>query len=182
MEASTTSDSLFTPAETQSVARSEDVERRRARLVQGAVRGAIASMAMTGLREFTRHAGLLEEPPPESILRQKRMDGLRRLRGIQHGPGRVQAELVHWTFGAAAGALFAVLPRAMRRSPWSGPLFGLAIWTGFELGIAPILSLSQAKRPRVLDRLTLVGDHLLYGYILSENATLRTGEIERSPG
>jgi hypothetical protein len=151
-------------------------------MMQGVVRGAIASMAMTGLREFTRHAGLLEEPPPESILRQKWMGPLRRVRGIQRGGGRMHAELAHWTYGAAAGALFAALPRAMRRSAWSGPLFGLAIWTGFELGIAPILSLSQAKRPRVLDRLTLAGDHLFYGYILSENATLRAGEMERSPG
>ena len=34
------------------------------RLIQGLARGAIASMTMTGFREVTRHAGLLEEPPP----------------------------------------------------------------------------------------------------------------------
>lgn len=84
--------------------------------------------------------------------------------------------------GAAAGAFFAALPRAVRRSAWSGPVFGLPIWTGFEPGIAPLLALSHAQRGRVLDRLVLAGDHLLYGFILSENATLRSDGIERDSG
>src|SRR6185503_20972186 len=70
------------------------------RAAQGAVRGAIASMAMTGLREFTRHVGLLEEPPPETITRTV----LRRRRSVQRGPSRAQAEVAHWSYGAAAGA------------------------------------------------------------------------------
>jgi hypothetical protein len=142
----------------------------RGRVIQGAVRGAIASMAMTGLREVTRRVSLLEEPLPESILRQK---VFRRLRTVKHGRPRVQAELLHWSYGAAAGAVFAALPAALRRSAWSGPAFGLLMWTGFELGIAPVLGLSQARRVRIFDRLALVGDHLFYGYILSESASLR---------
>ncbi len=138
-------------------------------LGQGAVRGVIAAMAMTGLREFTRQIGLLEEPPPESIIRQR----WRKLRGVRRGPGRAQVELAHWTYGAAAGALFASLPNLLRRSAWSGPLYGLAIWAGFELVVAPTLALSQARRVRPLDRLSLAGDHLLYGYLLSEKTTLR---------
>jgi hypothetical protein len=38
---------------------------------------------------------------------------------------------------------------------------------GFELGIAPALGLSQAKRTRPVDRLALAADHLLYGLVLS---------------
>jgi hypothetical protein len=41
------------------------------------------------------------------------------------------------------------------------------VWLGFELGIAPVLGLSQAKRMRVVDRLALAADHLLYGLVLS---------------
>ena len=41
------------------------------------------------------------------------------------------------------------------------------MWLGFELGIAPVLGLSQAKRVRVVDRLALAADHLLYGLVLS---------------
>jgi hypothetical protein len=47
-------------------------------------------------------------------------------------------------------------------------VYGLVVWLGFELGIAPVLGLSQAKRVRLVDRLALAGDHLLYGVVLSE--------------
>jgi hypothetical protein len=55
----------------------------------------------------------------------------------------------------------------MRRRPWAGPAYGLVVWLGFELGIAPVLGLSQAKRARPVDRLALAADHLLYGLVLS---------------
>jgi hypothetical protein len=38
---------------------------------------------------------------------------------------------------------------------------------GFELGIAPALGLSQARRVRLIDRLALAADHLLYGLVLT---------------
>jgi hypothetical protein len=41
------------------------------------------------------------------------------------------------------------------------------VWLGFELVIAPALGLSQAKRARLVDRLALAADHLLYGLVLS---------------
>ena len=41
------------------------------------------------------------------------------------------------------------------------------VWLGFELGIAPALGLSQAKRVRPVDRLALAADHVLYGLVLS---------------
>jgi hypothetical protein len=47
-------------------------------------------------------------------------------------------------------------------------VYGLAVWLGFEMGIAPALGLSQAKRVRLVDRLALAADHLLYGLVLSE--------------
>jgi hypothetical protein len=42
------------------------------------------------------------------------------------------------------------------------------VWLGFELGIAPVLGLSQAKKPRIADRVGLAADHLLYGLVLNE--------------
>jgi hypothetical protein len=42
------------------------------------------------------------------------------------------------------------------------------LWLGFEAGIAPALGLSQAKRPRPIERAAFAADHLLYGYVLSE--------------
>ena len=55
----------------------------------------------------------------------------------------------------------------MRRRPWAGPAYGLVVWLGFEMGIAPVLGLSQAERVRLVDRAALAADHLLYGLVLS---------------
>jgi hypothetical protein len=46
-------------------------------------------------------------------------------------------------------------------------VYGLVLWLGFELGIAPVLGLSQATRLRPVDCLALAADHLLYGLVLS---------------
>lgn len=138
--------------------------RGAARIAQGALRGAVAAMAMTGLREFTHHVGWLEEPPPEAIARQKLLPGrFRRMKGRR----RAQVELLHWTYGAAAGAGFAALPRRLRQGRWTGAVFGLVVWTGFELGVAPMLGLAHARRARPRDRLALAADHVLYGLVLS---------------
>lgn len=134
----------------------------------GAARGVVASMAMTGLREFTRRAGLLEEPPPESIVRQRLLPGpLGRFRKTREGRRRAWIELLHWSYGAGGGAAFEVLPEPIRRKPWAGPAYGLVVWGGFELVLAPVLKLEQSKRIRPLDRVALAVDHVLYGFVVA---------------
>ena len=61
-----------------------------------------------------------------------------------------------------------MLPQQIRRRPWSGPVYGLLVWAGFELCLAPVLGLKQAKKPRPVERAALAADHLLYGLVLSE--------------
>lgn len=134
-------------------------------IAHGALRGAIAAMAMTGMRAFTVSTGLVDEPPPRAILRQK-SKGLFRVMPKRFR--RAGQELFHWGYGAVGGAAFALLPDAVRLRAWAGPAYGLLIWIGFEIGLAPALDLSQAKRPRPLDRAALAVDHLLYGLVLSE--------------
>jgi hypothetical protein len=136
-------------------------------VLSGAACGAVGAMAMTGMRVITTELGLVEQTPPEAVSRQ-RASGLRAL--LRRAPPKQRRGLVeaaHWAFGAGGGAAFGALPRAMRRRTWAGPLYGLAVWLGFELGIAPALGLSQAKRVRLVDRLALAADHLLYGIVLS---------------
>ncbi|MEX2196586.1 MAG: hypothetical protein WD844_14995 [Thermoleophilaceae bacterium] len=129
------------------------------------LRGAIAAMAMSGMRAFTTGLGIVGESPPQAIVRQ-RAHGLIRL--VPRGRRRAAIELAHWSYGAAGGAAFRTLPDDLRRRAWAGPVYGLAVWLGFELGVAPVLGLSQAKKPRVKERLALAVDHLLYGLVLSE--------------
>jgi hypothetical protein len=144
-----------------------NVDSRVGDVLSGAARGALGAMAMTGMRVMTTELGLVEQTPPQALARQ-RARGIRAvLRRAPREQRRGLIEAAHWTFGAGGGAAFGALPPAVRRHRWAGPVYGLLVWLGFELGIAPLLGLSQAKRVRLIDRLALAGDHLLYGVVLS---------------
>jgi hypothetical protein len=134
-------------------------------IAHASLRGAIAAMSMTGMRAFTVHMGLVDETPPQAIFRQ-RARGL--LRKVPRKRRRAAIEVAHWSYGAAAGAAFGSLPDSMRQRAWAGPIYGLMVWLGFELGLAPALGLSQSRRLRLSERAALAGDHLLYGFVLSE--------------
>lgn len=134
-------------------------------VLHAAGRGAVAAMAMTGMRAFTVSAGIVEQTPPQAIVKQ-RARGLLAL--VPRKRRRAAIEVFHWGYGAAGGAAFGVMPDELRRRPYAGPVFGLVIWLGFEMGVAPLLGLSQSKRPRPVDRLGLAADHLLYGLVLNE--------------
>jgi hypothetical protein len=134
-------------------------------VVHAAGSGAIAAMAMTGMRAFTVNLGIVEQTPPQAIFKQK-------ARGVMmfvpRKKRRAAIELFHWGYGAGGGAAFGLLPDDVRRRPWAGPVYGLLIWLGFELAIAPVLGLKQSKKVRPVDRAGLAADHVLYGLVLNE--------------
>jgi hypothetical protein len=133
----------------------------------GAACGAVGAMAMTGMRVITTELGLVEQTPPQAISRQRARGVRALLRRAPRKQRRGLVESAHWAFGAGGGAAFGALPRAVRCRRWAGPMYGLVVWFGFEAGIAPALGLSQAKRVRLVDRLALAADHVLYGLVLS---------------
>ncbi len=124
-------------------------------VAHAALRGAIASMAMTGARVVTVELGLVEQAPPQQIA------------GEGRGRRRAAVELAHWGFGAAGGAAYGALPKSWRDRPWTGPIYGLAIWTGFE-ATSGLLGLPHAQGPRFGERLAIAADHVLYGFVLDE--------------
>jgi hypothetical protein len=136
-------------------------------VLRGAGRGAVGAMAMTGMRVLTTELGLVEQTPPAAFSLQRARGVRALLRRAPRKQRRGLVEVAHWTFGAAGGAAFGALPNAVRRRPWAGPVYGLVVWLGFELVIAPALGLSQAKRVRLVDRAALAADHVLYGLVLS---------------
>jgi hypothetical protein len=136
-----------------------------AEVAHASLRGAIAAAAMTGMRAFTVDAGLVDQTPPQAIAKQRAKGFLRR---VPKGRRRAAIELAHWGYGAVGGAAYAMLPEEIRRQPWSGPAYGLLVWVGFEVGLAPLLGLKQAKKQRPVERAALAADHLLYGLVLSE--------------
>jgi hypothetical protein len=136
-------------------------------VLRGAGRGAVGAMAMTGMRVLTTELGLVEQTPPAAVSLQRARGVRALLRRAPRKQRRGLVEVAHWTFGAAGGAAFGALPNGVRRRPWAGPAYGLVVWLGFELVIAPALGLSQAKRVRLVDRAALAADHVLYGLVLS---------------
>ena len=134
-------------------------------VLHAAMRGTIAAMAMTGMRSFTASVGLVEEVPPRALARRA-TKGL--IRFVPKNQRRAAIELLHWGYGAVGGAVFRALPEQVRLRAWGGPAYGLCLWLGFELGLAPLLGLAQAKKVRPADRLGLAIDHLLYGLVISE--------------
>jgi hypothetical protein len=134
-------------------------------IAHAGARGAIAAMAMTGMRAFTVDMGIVEQAPPEAIVKQKARGLIRR---VPRNRRPAAIELAHWGYGAIGGAAFGMLPDRVRLRPWAGPAYGMLVWVGFEAGIAPALGLSQAGKLRLVERVALAADHLLYGLILGE--------------
>lgn len=81
---------------------------KAAETAHGALRGTVAAMAMTGMRSLTVSAGLVEEPPPRAILRQK-SKGLFRITPRRFR--RAAQELCHWGYGAGYGFVLSELRR-----------------------------------------------------------------------
>lgn len=120
-------------------------------------RGVVGAMAMTGVRVFAKHAGLIREDPPSRLMRKK----------THHAP-RSKVELIHWGMGAAIGATYGMLPEEIRRRRWSGPAFGLVTWMGFDAVVAPALGLTTRDWPKGRERAVFIADHVLFGLVLSE--------------
>jgi hypothetical protein len=138
----------------------------KAHVSQAALRGAVGAMAMTGMRTFTADLGLVRETPPQSIAKKRRPTGV--LSYVPKSRRRAFVEVMHWAVGVGGGAIYALLPDALRRAPWFGPIYGVGILVSYDFGIAPLLGLKQSKSPKPAEQAALIADHVLYGLILSE--------------
>jgi len=134
-------------------------------IVHAKFRGIVGAMAMTGVRVFALHAGLIREDPP-SRLSRKQARGLLKL--VPRKRRRVVIELVHWAMGGVFGIVFGLLPDGIRRKRWSGPVYGLLVWLGFDTVVAPALGLTERSWPKGRERAVFMADHVLFGLVLSE--------------
>jgi uncharacterized membrane protein YagU involved in acid resistance len=134
-------------------------------IIHATFRGIVGSMAMTGLRVFALHAGVIREEPPSRLTR-KQGSGLLRL--VRRRQRRALVELVHWAMGAVFGLVFALLPERIRRKQWSGPVYGMLVWLGFDAVVAPTFGLTERGWPKGRERLVFAVDHLLFGLVLNE--------------
>lgn len=125
-------------------------------MIHAMFRGVVGAMAMTGVRVLAKHAGLIREDPPRRLTRKKT--------GRRSG---TIAELVHWAMGAAFGAVYGLLPEPVRMKPWSGPVYGVLMWIGFDAAAAPLLGIER-NWPKGKERAVFVADHVLFGLVLTE--------------
>ncbi|MFK3981965.1 DUF6789 family protein [Micromonospora sp. NPDC050397] len=132
---------------------------------RAAARGAIAAMAMSGVRQATTSLGLVEHTPPEQLLKHAAPAVFYRV-PVNRRPALV--ELIHWGVGAAGGAMFGLLPRPIRRRAWSGPLFGFLFWAGFEATAAKKLGIDP-RRQGLGGQVALLLDHTLYGAVVGSS-------------
>jgi hypothetical protein len=139
---------------------------RRDRVVYGAVAGFCATMAMTAAMRAL-HRRLAEDdryplPPREitaSLVGEKDHSALRTI-------------LAHFGFGAAAGALYAAIPRAP-----SGLIFGPLVWVASYLGWVPAgrILVPATHHPQTRN-LLMIAVHVVWGACLEAG----TRELERA--
>jgi uncharacterized membrane protein YagU involved in acid resistance len=82
---------------------------------------------------------------------------------------RVGATLImHFGYGSNMGMLYAPLSRRVPLPPaLKGAIFGLLVWAGSYLGIAPTLDLSEAAPKQPWQRnMLMIGAHLVWGTTL----------------
>lgn len=136
------------------------------RVVHGAIAGFCATMAMTiAMRALARELEPVDRYPlpPREITQD-----------VLHG-GRlapVMTVLAHFGFGAAAGALYGLLP-----PPMPGLIYGPAVWAASYLGWVPMARiLVPATRHPAQRNLLMIAVHLVWGACLAAG----TRELERS--
>ena len=140
-------------------------EDRPGEVLHTAFRGVIGAMAMTGMRQLTHGLGLVDETPPESILRRQ-TKGLLRL--VPRKRRRVALTAIHWGVGGMGGLMFGALPDGVRRTRWAGPAWGVLMLVGYQTAVSPALGLRHHRSTDVQEWGALAVDHLLYGLVLSE--------------
>ena len=137
----------------------------------GATAGAVATVAMSALMLGAKRVGITGTLPPELIAR----DALRAVG--QKTPGAEEehtlAAVAHLGFGAAAGALFAILTEradAVRSTLIAAPagmLYASGIWLVSYQGWVPACGImppaSRDRRGRVA---TMLAAHWVYGAAL----------------
>jgi uncharacterized membrane protein YagU involved in acid resistance len=135
------------------------------RLVRGTVAGTIATALMSVVMLGARQLGLMGGMPPEKITATfLNRGGVRRSAGQQDA----LATLLHFAFGAAAGAGFGVVaPRPVAIRVPAGMAYGAAIWGVSYLGWVPALGImAPAHRDRADRQAAMLAGHLMYGATL----------------
>jgi hypothetical protein len=149
-------------------------------ILRGAFAGAVATLAMSVVMLVAGRLGIMGKQPPERI--------------VEHGAGaadvttgeteqNVAASVAHLAFGAAAGAGFGLLARALPPAavqvvalPWA-----LVVWAVSYFGWVPALNiLPPPTEDRPGRAWTMLGAHVVFGLALGGAWRLLAPDSRRS--
>jgi uncharacterized membrane protein YagU involved in acid resistance len=136
------------------------------RALRGAGAGALATGLMSSVMMGAKQAGFVGGMPPEKITATM-LDRT----GIGHSGAEQDAlaTLLHFGFGATAGAVFGVLaPKPLIARVPAGMAYGAAIWGVSYMGWVPALGIMPpAERDRRDRQAVMLAAHLVYGTALA---------------
>jgi hypothetical protein len=135
------------------------------RVLRGATAGTLATAFMSIVMLGAKQLGLMGDMPPEKITaRLLSRAGVRRSAAQQDA----LATVLHFGFGAAAGAGFGVVaPGPVTIRVPAGMAYGAAIWGVSYLGWVPALGImAPAQRDRVDRQTAMLAGHLVFGATL----------------
>lgn len=118
------------------------------RILIGAAAGAAATFPMTLTMEALHQA--LPGEPPRPLPPREVLEGLTAKAGVSHEVAEEEKQeltlAAHFGYGAACGALFAlVAPRGPAAVP-AGIAFGLGVWASSYMGLLPALGIRHHAR------------------------------------
>ena len=134
------------------------------RLAAGALRGVVGAMSMTGYRTLAAEFGLLDQGTPPERMADEAIPKL--MAAVPEPVRPAVVDLLHLGYGALGGAVYTAVPQRWRRHWASGPVYGMALWLGYNAGIVPLLRLHPDRRRRPHEVAMLAADHLLYGLVI----------------
>jgi len=139
-------------------------------LMNGALAGFVATAPMSAFmwtaRELLPPAEQYPLPPNQIVADVAAKAGVEEAAA---GPDHALATAAaHFGYGAAAGALYAVLPHQISPSPaLNGILFGLLVWSGSYLGLLPALGILRPATEHPAPRNALmIAAHVVWGATL----------------
>jgi uncharacterized membrane protein YagU involved in acid resistance len=137
------------------------------RLVIGALAGLAATAPMTlAMRAMHRYLPNHQQYPlPPRLITDKVTEDVGIARPMAEEDQRLLTLVAHFSYGAAAGALYAPLAERVELPPVaSGVLYGLVVWAGSYLGLLPAAGILRPATEHPLRRTALmVAAHVVWG-------------------
>ncbi len=137
------------------------------RIVLGAIAGATATIPQSAVVWGLRRAGFYRHRPPPEVVSEQVTDPIVDVPRLPRAARWTIKLAEHFGYGAAGGALFALLTALVRPALFAGVLAGLAIWKASYDGWIPALGIlpppDRDERGRTA---TMLLAHVAYGAAL----------------